>query len=197
MDNALPTLPNWLDAEMAADVAGGTWALPGTIAPVGQGRQVVGRALTALAARDDNGVIQEILKRTSVAEDVLVVAGAAHSACAILGDITANRLHALGLRALITDGPVRDIPVLERIPFSVWCAGMTTAPSNKNLAGHIGIPVSLGGVTICTGDLIIAGGSGVVVWPADRVEAYLKEASVRRADPVGAGPVPTTTGGVR
>lgn len=168
-----PDVPTWVDAEVASDAAGPFSALPNTIAPLDPTWRVVGPALTALTWRDDNAVVQELLQGGPHIGYVLVVAGAAASRSSVIGDVTARQLRAAGFTALVTDGPVRDVAAIRTIGFPVWCAGATTVASSKQRPGHIGVPVSLGGVVVRPGDLVIASSSGVTVWAAAATEELL------------------------
>jgi 4-hydroxy-4-methyl-2-oxoglutarate aldolase len=171
-------LPEWLDSTVAADAAGAASALPPSVAPLRPDQRAIGRAQTALASLDDNGVIATVLDLPADG-DVLVVAGAAWSRTAVVGDLMARELYLKGYRALVTDGPVRDGGELAKLPFTVWSRSTTTPASGKAHRGHVGVPVSIGGVTVCAGDLIIADGGGVVVWPADEVDALLAKAMAK------------------
>lgn len=171
-------LPEWLDSTVAADAAGSAWAVPPSVSALRPGQRVVGTAQTALASLDDNGVLAQVLEDPA-AGDVLVVAGAARSRTAVVGDLMARELAAAGYRALVTDGPVRDAAELVGLAFAVWSRSTTTPASAKDRRGHVGVPVSIGGVTICAGDLVIADAGGVVVWPVGEVEALLAKATAK------------------
>lgn len=172
-------LPDWLDSTTAADAVGAQWALPSfiqSVQPVERARRCVGRAATALASLDDNGVLRQVLE-TPASADILCIAGAAWSRTSVIGDLFARELHDAGYRALVTDGPIRDAATIATLALSVWSRGTTTPASTKADRGHVGIPVSMGGVTVCPGDLVVADAGGVVVWPAARVAECLAAAT--------------------
>lgn len=171
-------LPEWLDSTIAADAAGAASAMPTSISPLRFDQRVVGTAYTALASLDDNGVVSRLVDDLA-GGDVLVVAGAERSRTAVIGDLMGRELYATGYRALVTNGPVRDAAELATLPFAVWCRATTTPASGKANRGHVGVPVSIEGVTVCPGDLVIADGGGVVVWPADDVDALLERARAK------------------
>lgn len=189
-------IPDWVDAETAADAAGPIAALSAAVAALDPLARAVGGAVTALATRDDNGVVHQVLAGAPHQGTVLVVAGASSSTRAIIGDITAHQLIQAGIIALVTDGPVRDAATLREMGFPVWCGGITMVAGNKAHPGHIGIPVSIGGVTVVPGDTVIATGSGVVVWAQDRLPELVKAAQakhdldVRRLETLQAMPTP-------
>lgn len=174
-----PDVPEWLDAETASDVVGSSFVLSSRIMALGPGQRVAGAACTALAARDDNGVVQEVLRRQPGGGDVLVVAGASESRHAIIGDLTSRELMAIGFRALVTDGPVRDAAELVRLPLQVWSGGTTVLASGKDQPGHIGVPIPIGGVIVNPGDIIIASSGGVVVWPRNAFGELLTAARAK------------------
>lgn len=175
-------LPRWLDAEVASDAAGEAVAMRVDIAPLGPDQSVVGPAVTALTWRDDNAVIQDLLQGERHDDCVLVVAGAATSTCSVIGDVTARRLRQAGFIGLVTDGPVRDAAELRAIGFPVWCRGVAIAASGKRRPGYIGLPVSIGGVVVSPGDIVVGSSSGVAVWPSEAVPDLLTAALVKHED---------------
>ena len=64
--------------------------------------------------------------------------------------------------------------------FSVWCRGVTPVASNKRGPVVVGGSVSLGGVLIRDGDLVIADEDGVVIWPQEQITTLLGKADAKR-----------------
>ena len=174
--DVVAAIPEWVDAEIASDAAGRAWALSTAVAPLDGTQRVVGPAFTAVASRDDNAVIQQLLEEGPYPGAVLVVGGLATSICSVLGDVTARRLRAAGFVALVTDGPVRDGAAIQKIGFPVWSSGTAMVAASKERRGFTGVPVSVGGVVICPGDIVIASASGVVVWPEEGVSELIAAA---------------------
>jgi regulator of RNase E activity RraA len=86
-----------------------------------------------------------------------------------------------GIVALITDGLVRDAGEIRQLQqFSVWCRGVTPAASNKQGPVVVGGSISIGGVVVRDGDLVIADDDGVVIWPKEQIDALLGKADVKR-----------------
>jgi 4-hydroxy-4-methyl-2-oxoglutarate aldolase len=83
-----------------------------------------------------------------------------------------------GIEGAVLDGGVRDIEEIERdFGFPVFARSIcpaTTVGRFKTVAANV--PVNVGGVNVNPGDLIIGDRDGVVVVPANLVEAVLKEA---------------------
>jgi len=82
------------------------------------------------------------------------------------------------LEGAVLDGGVRDVEEIERdFGFPVFARSIcpaTTVGRFKTVAANV--PVSVGGVTVNPGDLIVGDRDGVVVVLASLVEAVLKEA---------------------
>ena len=55
----------------------------------------------------------------------------------------------------------------------VYCAGLTANSPARSGPGTVGLPVILGGLRICSGDILVGDRDGVVVVPLDRAEAVL------------------------
>ena len=89
----------------------------------------------------------------------------------IFGDILAARMHQRGVKALVTDGSLRDAAGVLTARLPVWCADVA-APSS--VAGHTFVgwqePIGCGGVAVFPGDIIVADGDGAVVIPVALVD---------------------------
>jgi regulator of RNase E activity RraA len=63
--------------------------------------------------------------------------------------------------------------------FNVWCRGVTPVASNKQGPVAVGGSISIGGVIVRDGDLVIADDDGVVIWPKEQIDALLGKANAR------------------
>jgi 4-hydroxy-4-methyl-2-oxoglutarate aldolase len=91
---------------------------------------------------------------------------------ALMGELSASALQLKGVRGYIVDGGCRDAAMVEQIGFPVWCSFFT--PSDivaRWVPNSFGAPITIGSVTISSGDYVIADRDGVVVIPAGMVEA--------------------------
>lgn len=90
----------------------------------------------------------------------------------IFGDILCARMAVRKVRALITDGVMRDLAGVETTGLPVWARG-TAAPASIAGLTFVGWnePVACGGVAIFAGDVIVADTDGAVVIPRDVVAA--------------------------
>jgi 4-hydroxy-4-methyl-2-oxoglutarate aldolase len=173
-------IPDWLASTLAADASGGEGALPTWIRALSPSVTVVGRALVVSIARDDNQAMRDVADAVKAPGTFLVVAGGEESRTAILGDLVARELLTAGVSAVVTDGLIRDSLEVAAVGLPVWARGVTPVASAKNGPGFVGGSVTLGGVEVNDGDLVVADADGVVVWPAGDLDELLAAADARR-----------------
>ena len=117
---------------------------------------------------------------------------------AMMGELSAQTLAARGVLGFVVDGGSRDTGLVLEQRFPVWCSFLT--PSDivaRWVPDAYGAPVDIGGVTISTGDFLLADRDGVVIVPraiAEEVvtrteEVVSTESDMRRALVGGMDPV--------
>jgi len=132
------------------------------VRPVWPGPRLAGRALTVLCRPGDNKGIHEALTRARPG-DVLVVDGGGHPSRALIGELIAHRAINRGIRGMVVDGAVRDVAALREAKFPVWAVGVSPAGPYKSGPYRIGTDISLGGVVVHNGDIVVADDDGVAV----------------------------------
>jgi regulator of RNase E activity RraA len=90
------------------------------------------------------------------------------------GEVNANVHRALGCVGVITDGGVRDLSVVRPLGFHCFAAEVLVSHAYVYVV-DFGRPVSVGGVTVNSGDLLQADEHGVIQIPAG-VAAQLGQA---------------------
>jgi regulator of RNase E activity RraA len=176
-------IPGWLSSTLASDGSGGAGALPPGIHALSPDATVSGPALTVTVGLDDNTPMREVPSHVTEPGTVLVVAGAAESRTAVLGDLVAAELLRAGVVAVVTDGLIRDSRAVAALGLPVWARGVTPVASRKAGVGQVGGGVVIAGVPVADGDLVVADADGVVVWPSEAAASYLEKADdKRRAD---------------
>ena len=113
---------------------------------------------------------------------------------AFWGEVQTNVHKALGVLGVVTNGSVRDIPMVA--PGFQMLAG-SIAPSHAFVQlVEFGVPVNVHGMAVVSGDLIHADQHGAVVVPVDAVEAMmdaLPKLTEREAAIIGAALDPAMT----
>jgi 4-hydroxy-4-methyl-2-oxoglutarate aldolase len=172
-------IPAWLTATLASDATEGQGVLPNVILSLQHPSLVVGPASVAQASQDDNLVVRKVLDAPPVPGTVLIIAGGSTSRTAIIGGLLALEMQNAGIAGLVTDGLVRDSQEIRASGFAIWCRGVTPMASRKNGPALIGGSISIGGIVIRDGDLVIADDDGVVIWPQERIDELLIKAEAK------------------
>jgi regulator of RNase E activity RraA len=172
--------PDWLTSALASDANEGQGVLPSWIGSLKPEARTLGPAFVVLMSLDDNLSVREAIQ-ASPPGTVLVVSGGSASRTATTGGLMALEMQHAGIVALITDGLVRDVREIRQLKqFSVWCRGVTPAASKKQGPVVVGGSISIGGVIVRDGDLVIADEDGVVIWPKEHIDGLLGKADVKR-----------------
>ena len=156
-----------------ADALGGLGALDASIKPIADAppamKSFVGSALPCMnGPADQLGLVGAL----AYAEpgDVLVVGTEAYLGTAVIGDLMAGMLLNRGAAGLVTDGAVRDTPGIIGVGLPVFCAGVSPNSPQRNGPGTVGLAISIGGVTVNPGDILVGDVDGVVVVPQDALD---------------------------
>lgn len=137
------------------------FADPG-IRPVYKGCKVVGPAFTV---RIDCMDLAGISKAYELIQpgDVLVVDTGGDAAHACAGEISTFKSMRLGIAGLIVDGAVTDTLEFEAIGFPTWSRYVSALVGRRiGNNGAVRVPVSVGGVVVNPGDLVVADDNGMV-----------------------------------
>ncbi|MGI9659273.1 MAG: RraA family protein [Gaiellaceae bacterium] len=143
------------------------------IRPIYEGAKIIGRAATLLVAEvfeipeEPYKLELEMLDNVKPGE-VLMLSTPPTRTAAIFGELMGTRVRVLGGRGAMIDGLTRDVSQLIEMKFPVFCAGTSPADAKGRL-DVIGIraPISVGGVLVRDGELVIADADGCVVVPAE------------------------------
>lgn len=159
------------------DALGGSGALPASIKPVDGATpamiQLCGPALTCACAPGDHLALVAALVEAKPG-DVIVIATEGYLGTAVVGDLMIGIARNRGLEGIVTDGAVRDVEGIIEVGRPVFCAGISPNSPSKTGLGTVGLPVTLGGVSIASGDVLIGDRNGVVVVPQARLAEVLE-----------------------
>lgn len=150
-------------------------AVSSQIHAIWPGAQVAGSALTVLTRAGDNLYIHRALEQAQEG-DVLVVNGQGDLARALVGELLAAKARSRGVIGLVIDGTVRDGEGLSRMAMPTFARGLCPAGPYKDGPGRVNVPVAVGGVVVCPGDIVVADADGVVIVPLDQAESVAERA---------------------
>jgi 4-hydroxy-4-methyl-2-oxoglutarate aldolase len=97
------------------------------------------------------------------------------------GEVLATAAQSAGIVALVIDGTVRDLDRLAAMQFPVFARGHSLPGAAKSGPGEIGGTVSLGDVTVRTGDWLVGDADGVVAIGPGALDEVLAAGRAREA----------------
>ncbi|TPW77925.1 RraA family protein [Schumannella soli] len=150
---SFPTIGHYLEEGFAA---------PEIRRQAGEGK-VVGRAVTLRLTGQDSTLLHHAAGAAEPG-DVFVIDMGGDARHAPVGEVLAEVLHARGAAGVIVDGVVTDIDEIDRTGLPVYARGLSVL-TTKLLgldAGGINVPVSVGGVSVQPGDVVLADRNGVL-----------------------------------
>lgn len=164
-----------LTSALILEAMGKLGALTNDFKPVYHGARFFGCALPVKGYPGDNLMLH---KAISIAKpgDVLVATVNGFTEAGLWGEIATEAAQAMGIRALVTDGAVRDTAEIAGLGFPVFARAISIKGTTKRQAGLINHPILIGGVMVEAGDIVIGDVDGVVVVPLKKAEAVLKRA---------------------
>jgi regulator of RNase E activity RraA len=167
-------------SSILADVAGRRGALSGRIAPLAPTMRFAGTAITVEVRPGDNLMIHAAMAIAKPG-DVLVVDGKGDLSSALMGEIMTQQCIALGIVAVVIDGAVRDSEAIRSLGFPMYAAGLNPNGPTKFVPGRLNHPISIGGVSVSPGDLVVGDADGVFVAQRARAASLLPLAAEKLA----------------
>jgi len=167
-------------SSILADVAGRRGALSGRIAPLSPTMKFAGPALTVEVRPGDNLMIHAAMAIAKPG-DVLVIDGKGDLSSALMGEIMSQQCVALGVAGVVIDGAVRDSVAIRELGLPMYAAGLNPNGPTKFVPGRLNHPISIGGVSVNPGDLIVGDADGVTVIERHKAAAMLPLAAEKVA----------------
>lgn len=167
-------------AAILADVAGRRGTMD-RVAPLTPDMKLAGPAFTVEVRAGDNLMIHAAIAMARPG-DVLVIDGKGDTSCALMGALMINACKVLELGGIVMDGAVRDTDELRELGFPVFAAGANPNGPTKFIPGRINWPISVGGLAVSPGDLVVGDADGVVVVEREKAASLLPLAAKKVAD---------------
>jgi 4-hydroxy-4-methyl-2-oxoglutarate aldolase len=93
----------------------------------------------------------------------------------LFGEMMTTQYKALGVVGVVTNGPMRDVDAIKPLGVQYYATGFTPAHGDMMIKA-VGVPVTVGGMTVMPGDMIHMDMHGVVKFPASKMEEVLARA---------------------
>ncbi|MCE4026307.1 MULTISPECIES: RraA family protein [unclassified Microbacterium] len=139
------------------------------LAPLADGQRMVGRAFTVryVSAQVPAGTVGDFIDQVEPGQ-VVVLDNDARVDCTVWGDILTAVAHHRGIAGTVIEGVCRDTHRALSIGYPIYSRGrfMRTGKDRVEVAEEQG-PVTIGGVTVRPGDILLGDSDGVVAIPQD------------------------------
>ena len=112
--------------------------------------------------------------------DVMVVDADGDCANALVGGILTFYAATIGMAGMVLNGAIRDIAEIAERTFPVYAAGHTHRGPYKDGPGAINVPVTLGGMTVNPGDIVVGDQDGLLAFAPGAAEDLIAKAIVHR-----------------
>ncbi|MFH8453993.1 RraA family protein [Streptomyces fungicidicus] len=162
-----------------SEASGLSVALSPEIRPLWAGARLCGPAFTVQGAGGDNLSLHHAVLKAPPGSVLVADLGGARFGH--WGEILTVAAQHRGIVGLLIDGGVRDAAETEALGFPVFSRSNAIHGTRKDFRGVLGRPVTVGGITVHTGDLVVGDIDGVVALPASATEQILDRADTRAA----------------
>jgi regulator of RNase E activity RraA len=143
--------------------------------------RILGPACTVKVFPGDNLMVHKSLDLARPG-DVIVVDASSSALTAVLGDLVSTKARHRGIVGFVIDGLIRDLPAIRALgDFPVFARGVTPIGPLHRGPGEVNFPVSVGGIVVQPGDVIVGDLNGVVVVPRATAPGLLERLRARAA----------------
>jgi regulator of RNase E activity RraA len=128
--------------------------------PFHKGGRILGRAFTVKTAPGDNLMVHKAIDMAAPG-DVIVVDAGGLQRNAIIGEIMSTLAASKKIAGFVIDGPIRDVESLGKSNFPVFARAISHRGPYKEGPGEINVTVSVDGMVVHPGDIIVGDHDGV------------------------------------
>lgn len=145
--------------------------LPSHLRALDPSRKLAGRVWTVSGHIDRTRSAHETLLAwtgllSQAPSGTVVVCQPHNQEVALMGELSARALQLKGVLGYVVDGGCRDVDFILELGFPVWCGFYTPSDiAGRWVPDRFGEALTIGDVTVCTGDYLLADRDGVVLIP--------------------------------
>lgn len=138
--------------------------------PMHRTRRILGRAYTVRTRPGDNLMVHKAIDAAQPG-DVIVVDAGGDMSNAIIGEIMVGWAAKRGLGGFVIDGAIRDSETIGQGDFPVYARGVAHRGPYKDGPGAINVPVTVDGMVVLPGDLVVGDADGLLAIRPDEAPA--------------------------
>jgi len=161
-----------IPAAVASDTLSRGQTMQGGINPLDSSMKLLGQARTAECPVGDNSAIRAAIGLCEAGQ-VIVANAQGYESTAVFGGLMTLYAKEQGVAGLVIDGAVRDVEEIIDADLPMFCRATCPRGPLKSGTGFVDGPISVGGVSVSAGDLIIGDADGVTVVPYAQIDACL------------------------
>ena len=143
-------------------------------------RTMAGTAVTARSRGGDNLTYLRALEFCRPG-DVLVIDAGGDLNNAVVGGILSFYAAHIGTVGVVIDGAIRDVAEIRAREFPVYARGVTHRGPYKDGPGEINVPVSVGGMVVNPGDIVVGDQDGLMAFAPDEAALLIEKARAHLA----------------
>ena len=113
--------------------------------------------------------------------DVLVTDAGGDVTNAVIGGILSFYAATIGTVGVVLDGAIRDVAEIRERDFPVYARGVNHRGPYKDGPGEINVPVSVGGMVVNPGDIVVGDQDGLMAFARDEAELLIEKAHAHLA----------------
>ncbi|MFC0338875.1 Regulator of RNase E activity RraA [Kushneria avicenniae] len=169
-----------LPVAVVSDSMSRVFAGGSNLRPMHREGALAGVALTVRTRPGDNLMLHKAIDMAEPG-DVIVCDAGGDTTNALMGELMLAYAVKKGVAGFVLNGALRDLDGFRETNLPTFAAGVTHRGPYKNGPGEINTPISLGGMVIEPGDLIIGDSDGMLCVPYNDAETVLKAAQAKQA----------------
>ncbi len=140
--------------------------------------RVAGPARTALCGQNDNLMVHAVIEQIQPGE-VLVLSMPEATPVALIGELLATQVKVKQAAAILVDAAIRDVNELIELGLPIWSRFIRVKGATKTKIGELNTTVTVGGMQISSGAIIVLDVDGGVCVKHERAEEVLKASEAR------------------
>ncbi len=133
---------------------------------------LIGQAFTVKTRPGDNLLTHKAIDMAAPGDVILVDAGGGLDQ-AIIGEIMSSHARSRGIAGMVIDGAIRDADAIAASDFPVYACGVTHRGPYKDGPGEINVTVTIAGMVVNPGDIIVGDADGIIAIPQADAERVL------------------------
>jgi regulator of RNase E activity RraA len=136
---------------------------------------MAGTAVTARSRAGDNLTYLRALEFCRPGDVLVIDAGGDLNNAGVGGILSFYAAH-IGVVGVVIDGALRDVAEIRERDFPVYARGVTHRGPYKDGPGEINVPISVGGMVVHPGDIVVGDQDGLLAIPQPGIEALIDRA---------------------